>query len=99
MSKVEGRAVRLRNFTIALKEAVRTGLLNLKLQAEEDAMLHARDLLPRVSVIRQVDKVLDSGRVNLLILGRNDKRGNANELHVRLQYVEFSEVAVDQVNG
>ena len=46
--------------------------MDLKLQVEQDALLHVEDLLLRVGVVGEIDKVLDRWWVNLFIL-RGDK--------------------------
>lgn len=65
---------------------------------EENVLLHGQDLRPGVSIVCQVDEVLDCGRVDFFILGRDEKCGHANELDFGLQHVEDGEVAVDEVD-
>ena len=65
---------------------------------EEDVLLHGQDLLPGVGIVGQVDEVLDRGRVDFFILGRDEQCSHTNELDFGFEHVEDGEVAVHQVN-
>ena len=88
LGQEEGNCVSLRDFPVAFEEAIRAGLLNLKLQVEQNLLLHVQDLHPRVRIVSEVDEVFDIGWVNLLILGCDEQSGHTDELNVRLQHVK-----------
>ena len=88
MSQEERHCVSLRNLSVALEEAIRAGLLDLELQMEKDALLHAQNLRPCVRVVGQIYEVFDVRWVNFFILGGNEKRCDAHKLHVALHHVE-----------
>lgn len=87
------------NLAIALEESIGAGLLNIELQMEKNALLHSQYLGPRVCIVRQVDEIFDVWWINLLILGRNEKRCDAHKLHIAFEHVEDGKVAINQVNG
>ena len=88
LSEEESNCVSLRDFPVAFEEPIRAGLLNLKLQVEQNVLLHVQDLRPRVRIVGEVDEVFDIGWVNLLILCCDEQSGHTDELDIRLQHVK-----------
>ena len=88
LGEEESYGVSLRDFPVAFEEAIRAGLLNLKLQVEQNILLHVQDLRPRVRIVGEVDEVFDIGWVNLLILCCDEQSGHTDELDVRLQHIK-----------
>ena len=99
LSQEGSHSVSLCNLSIALKETIGTGLLDFELQMEKDALLHSQNLRPCVSIVRQIDEILDVWWINFFILGCDEKRCHTHELYVALHHVEDRKVTIDQVNG
>ena len=72
--------------------------MDVKVEVEENVALHLEDLSSRVRVISEVHEVFDSGRVDLLILGRYQESSNANELNLTFLNLEDGKVTIDQID-
>mmetsp|Transcript_112494 Transcript_112494/g.350598 ORF Transcript_112494/g.350598 Transcript_112494/m.350598 type:complete len:399 (+) Transcript_112494:242-1438(+) len=71
----------------------------LELHGRQDGDLHAHDLLPRVGLVGDVDKVVDLRRVQLLELCGHEERRDAGELQVLAEGVPPLEKAVQDADG
>ena len=79
------------------EERVRRG--QLKVELREHVALHLQDLLARVRLVGDVHEVAALGRVDLLVLGRDEHRRDADQLQVAALDLLLLEVAIDQVDG
>ena len=66
----------------APQEVERQRSAEVELEDAEDVHLHLEDLPLGVGAVRDVDEVLDLGRVDLLVLGGHQHRGHAHQLQL-----------------
>ena len=88
-----------RHLAEALEEDVRVRRRQLEVELREHGALGREDLLARVRLVRDVHKVAALGRVDLLVLRRDEHRRDPDELQLVPLHRLLLEVAVDQVDG
>ena len=71
----------------------------MELEGKKNVAFHVQDLRPFVGVFGYIDEVLHRGRVNFLVLGRDEERCHADELSDVFFNSDHAEVTVDQVDG
>mmetsp|Transcript_31396 Transcript_31396/g.74897 ORF Transcript_31396/g.74897 Transcript_31396/m.74897 type:complete len:221 (+) Transcript_31396:417-1079(+) len=74
------------------------GPAELEVQGPEHGHLHVQDILLAVGVVRDVHKVLDLGRVDLLELGGNEHGGHTAELELPPGHLPMRQVPVSEVH-
>mmetsp|Transcript_135473 Transcript_135473/g.289740 ORF Transcript_135473/g.289740 Transcript_135473/m.289740 type:complete len:232 (+) Transcript_135473:371-1066(+) len=80
-------------------QEVRGGWHNdVETQGRQHRALHEQDVIPRVSVISDVDEVVHLRRVDLLELRSNEHRGHTHELKALPHHRHLREIAVDEVD-
>lgn len=73
--------------------------MNVELKREENVLLHSKNLLTSVCVISKVYEVLHCGRVNFFVFSCNKERGDSNQLHLALLYIEEGKVPINHVDS
>ena len=84
---------------VALEETIDGWKSYFIVQMRQDLELLFQDLLLRVSVVRDVNEILDFGHVDLFILGSNEHRGDTKKLIFATWDFLFLTVAVNYVHG
>ena len=81
------------------EEAMGAGDGDLVVKSLEDPLLRLQDLVSGVGPIADVDKIPELGRVDLLVLGGDQKAGNTDELELGTLDLLDRKVPVDEVDG
>lgn len=105
-STVEDEARKLDNFLVGVsgleitnKESVGTGNGDIVLQGLEDLLFHFENVLLGVSLITDVDEVAEFRRVDLFVLGSNQKTSDTDQLKARTGDLFLLKETVNKVDG
>jgi len=90
---------RLGRLQIAVEEALGGGNRELKVESVEDHGLHGHDLVPLVRIVGDVDKLVDRGRVDLLVFRRDEHARDADQLQLAAGHWDDREEAINVVDG
>lgn len=87
LSEVENSvfvAHKCRHLSEALKEAIGGRACNIELKSLQDLLFHLQYFWLLELVLRNSEQVFELGRVDLLVLGRDQERGDAQDVQLAL---------------
>lgn len=112
LAEIEGQMRSLNRGPLFEVVVLRSGLLiievdkkqlgrgrQFEVQHFEDQLLHPQNLFLRVRVVRDVDELAEVGRVNFLVLGRDEHAGRTDQLQLGPLDAHDAEKAIDVVDG
>lgn len=73
------------------------GSCDLEVKLPENIVFHLEDVFLRVSIVRDVDKVLDGRRVDVFVFGSDEHRCDANQLEVLALDLLRRKVPIDDI--
>ena len=94
-----GLLVVVEELGVSLEEQVGTGEGDVEPELLEHLAFHLQDLLLGVGFVGHIDEISEIRWVDLLVLARGEKRGNADQLELLPADLGFFEIAIDEVNG